>query len=118
MILALVGVRKMLEIIFTKHELSELDDIMPEFHKKEEAEKLVSDVKEDGKLEEEKDAKCDETDSFIKNKQRDINITDEICKTSNWKRLNGKSEEINKKSDNHKKHRSHHSRSRITAVLT
>jgi len=112
MILALVGVRKMLEIIFTKHELSELDDIMPEFHKKEEAEKLVSDVKEDGKLEEEKDAKCDETDSFIKNKQRDINITDEICKTSNWKRLNGKSEEINKKSDNHKKHRSHHSRSR------
>ena len=51
---------------------------MPEFHKKEEAEKLVSDVKEDGKLEEEKDAKCDETDSFIKNKQRDINITDEV----------------------------------------
>ena len=50
---------------------------MPEFHKKEEAEKLVSDVKEDGKPEE-KDAKSDETDSFIKNKQRDINITDEV----------------------------------------
>jgi len=111
MILALVGVRKMLELIFSKHELSELDDIMPEFHKKEEAEKLVSDVKEDGKPEE-KDAKSDETDSFIKNKQRDINITDEICKTSNWKRLNGKSSDREKKSDNHKKHRNHHSSSR------
>ena len=41
MVLALVGVRKTLELIFTKHELSELDDIMPEFHRKEEAEKLV-----------------------------------------------------------------------------
>ena len=43
MVLALVGVRKALELFFTKHELSELDDIMPEFHKKEEAEKLVND---------------------------------------------------------------------------
>ena len=43
MVLALVGVRKALELVFTKHELSEMDDIMPEFHKKEEAEKLVCD---------------------------------------------------------------------------
>jgi len=115
MILALVGVRKMLELIFTKHELSELDDIMPEFHKKEEAEKLVSDVKEDGKedgKDEEKATEIKEVDSFLKNNQRDINITDEICKTSNWKRLNGKSNNEEKKSDNHKKHRNHHSRSR------
>lgn len=110
MILALVGVRKMLELIFTKHELSELDDIMPEFHKKEEAEKLVSEVKEDGK-DEEKATEIREADSFLKNSQRDINITDEICKTSNWKRLNGKSSD-QEKSDNHKKHRNHHSRSR------
>ena len=41
MVLALVGVRKALEFVFTKHELSELDDIMPEFHRNEEAEKLV-----------------------------------------------------------------------------
>ena len=62
-----------------QHELSELDDIMPEFHKKEEAEKLVSEVKEDGK-DEEKATEIREADSFLKNSQRDINITDEVIK--------------------------------------
>ena len=54
---------------------------MPEFHKKEEAEKLVSDVKEDGKedgKDEEKATEIKEADSFLKNNQRDINITDEV----------------------------------------
>jgi len=114
MILALVGIRKLLELIFSKHELSELDDIMPEFHKKEEAEKLVSDVKDEEGKTEEKDEKCDETDAFVGGgKQQDINITNEICKTSNWKILNGgkKGDDVKEK-DGHKKRKHHHSRNR------
>merc|ERR1711990_797227 len=92
MVLALVGVRKALEFVFTKHELSELDDIMPEFHKKEEAEKLVN-VKGGeivAELDSEKKSNACEGNILIdedddKKRSTDINITDEICKTSNWK---------------------------------
>ena len=51
---------------------------MPEFHKKEEAEKLVSDVKDDDVKSDEKEPKLDETDSFLKKTPTDINITDEV----------------------------------------
>ena len=51
---------------------------MPEFHKKEEAEKLVSDVKDDEVKTDEKEPKLDETASFLKRTPTDINITDEV----------------------------------------
>ena len=51
---------------------------MPEFHKKEEAEKLVSDVKDDEAKTDGKEDKLDENASFLKRTPTDINITDEV----------------------------------------
>jgi len=123
MVLALVGVRKALEFVFTKHELSELDDIMPEFHKKEEAEKLVSDEGDPVGVQDciPEKKRYDETDQIDisegnvlmdanKNQPSDINITDEICKTSNWKCINShnSSHSPDKTSSmKHRKHKSH-----------
>jgi len=110
MVLALVGVRKALEFIFTKHELSELDDIMPEFHKKEEAEKLVGDDTADCTT----DKKMDTHEGNVliedgKKKSSDINITDEICKTSNWKCINSHNNTHSPEKSSGVKHRKHKS---------
>jgi len=121
MVLALVGVRKALELFFTKHELSELDDIMPEFHKKEEAEKLVNDDGSDVPPVpcEKRYEKKDQIDAIEENilidddkkKSTDINITDEICKTSNWKCINSHNSTHSPEktsSVKHRKHNGHH----------
>uniref|UniRef100_A0A671Y712 Anion exchange protein n=1 Tax=Sparus aurata TaxID=8175 RepID=A0A671Y712_SPAAU len=69
MVLALVFVRKLMDLCFSKRELSYLDDLMPEWKKKnlDDASKKIEEVV------------CDPSD---------INISDEMSKTTVWKSLN------------------------------
>ncbi|XP_067115626.1 electroneutral sodium bicarbonate exchanger 1 [Osmerus mordax] len=101
MVLALVFIRKLLDLCFSKRELSYLDDIMPESKKKrlddacksvvEESEEILGPAGEDKTviqipMEESKllqspkthDPRCDPSD---------INISDEMSKTTVWKSL-------------------------------
>uniref|UniRef100_A0A8C4P047 Anion exchange protein n=1 Tax=Dicentrarchus labrax TaxID=13489 RepID=A0A8C4P047_DICLA len=86
MVLALVFVRKLLDLCFSKRELSYLDDLMPEWKKKnlDDASKtieegMLSDKKEDTVQIPMESSKCDPSD---------INISDEMSKTTVWKSLN------------------------------
>ncbi|XP_075880697.1 electroneutral sodium bicarbonate exchanger 1 isoform X4 [Nelusetta ayraudi] len=99
MVLALVFVRKVLDLCFSKRELSYLDDLMPEWKKKnlddaskkidEESQVMLSEKKDDNvqiPMESSKpasnprshDPRCDPSD---------INISDEMSKTTVWKSL-------------------------------
>lgn len=42
----MIGVRKSLDFIFTKHELKALDDLMPESHRSEDDEEVFTFIKE------------------------------------------------------------------------
>ncbi|XP_061583531.1 electroneutral sodium bicarbonate exchanger 1 isoform X1 [Cololabis saira] len=102
MVLALVFIRKLLDLCFSKRELSYLDDLMPEWKKKrlddaskkieEESQVMLTSTKEDAApvqipMESSKsaqsakvhDPRCDPSD---------INISDEMSKTTVWKSLN------------------------------
>ncbi|KAG7215223.1 hypothetical protein INR49_022683 [Caranx melampygus] len=102
MVLALVFVRKLLDLCFSKRELSYLDDLMPEWKKKnlddaskkteEESQVMLSSKQEDttavqipmessrpAQTLKAHDPKCDPSD---------INISDEMSKTTMWKSLN------------------------------
>ncbi|XP_034442087.1 electroneutral sodium bicarbonate exchanger 1 [Hippoglossus hippoglossus] len=102
MVLALVFVRKLLDLCFSKRELSYLDDLMPEWKKKnlddasknidEESQVMLSTNQENAAtvpipMESSKsaqtvkahDPRCDPSD---------INISDEMSKTTVWKSLN------------------------------
>uniref|UniRef100_H2MYT1 Anion exchange protein n=1 Tax=Oryzias latipes TaxID=8090 RepID=H2MYT1_ORYLA len=74
MVLALVFIRKLLDLCFSKRELSYLDDLMPEWKKKtlDDASKKMQEV-------------CDPSD---------INISDEMSKTTMWKSLNSNQKDI------------------------
>ncbi|XP_075880696.1 electroneutral sodium bicarbonate exchanger 1 isoform X3 [Nelusetta ayraudi] len=98
MVLALVFVRKVLDLCFSKRELSYLDDLMPEWKKKnlddaskkiDESQVMLSEKKDDNvqiPMESSKpasnprshDPRCDPSD---------INISDEMSKTTVWKSL-------------------------------
>uniref|UniRef100_A0A8C4IQH1 Anion exchange protein n=1 Tax=Dicentrarchus labrax TaxID=13489 RepID=A0A8C4IQH1_DICLA len=89
MVLALVFVRKLLDLCFSKRELSYLDDLMPEWKKKnlDDASKTIEEV-----------AQSTPTLSLIcfllflslvlRCDPSDINISDEMSKTTVWKSLN------------------------------
>ncbi|XP_036900484.1 sodium-driven chloride bicarbonate exchanger isoform X6 [Sturnira hondurensis] len=86
MVLALVFVRKLMDLLFTKRELSWLDDLMPESKKK----KL-----EDAEKEEEQSMLAMEDEGAVQlpleGHYRDdpsvINISDEMSKTALWRNL-------------------------------
>ncbi|XP_007523835.1 sodium-driven chloride bicarbonate exchanger isoform X3 [Erinaceus europaeus] len=86
MVLALVFVRKLMDFLFTKRELSWLDDLMPESKKK----KL-----EDAEKEEEQSMLAMEEEGIVQlpleGHYRDdpsvINISDEMSKTALWRNL-------------------------------
>ncbi|XP_007494326.1 sodium-driven chloride bicarbonate exchanger isoform X2 [Monodelphis domestica] len=86
MVLALVFVRKLMDLLFTKRELSWLDDLMPESKKK----KL-----EDAEKEEEQSMLAMEDEGTVhlplEGHYRDdpsvINISDEMTKTALWRNL-------------------------------
>uniref|UniRef100_A0A669PSX0 Anion exchange protein n=1 Tax=Phasianus colchicus TaxID=9054 RepID=A0A669PSX0_PHACC len=73
MVLALVFIRKLMDLCFTKRELSWLDDLMPESKKK----------KEDDKKKKEKAVIC----LFFSVDPSVVNISDEMAKTAQWKAL-------------------------------
>ncbi|KAM8915396.1 electroneutral sodium bicarbonate exchanger 1 isoform 2-T2 [Spinachia spinachia] len=108
MVLALVFVRKLLDCCFSDRELSYLDDLMPEWKKKnlddvsksieEESQIMLSTKKEESAavpipIERSKpirtpkahDPRCDPSD---------INISDEMSKTTVWKSLNSNAKDI------------------------
>ncbi|KAI4889670.1 hypothetical protein NFI96_011021 [Prochilodus magdalenae] len=101
MVLALVFIRKLMDFIFTKRELSWLDDLMPESKKK----KL-----EDAEQEEEQSILAEEEgvvqvplEAQYKDDPSSVNITDEMSKASfgnTWKAINSdasKSDPITKR---------------------
>ncbi|MED6243237.1 Electroneutral sodium bicarbonate exchanger 1 [Ataeniobius toweri] len=106
MVLALVFIRKLLDLCFSKRELSYLDDLMPEWKKKnlddaskkleEESQEMLSLKKDDSAtvqipmegsrvVQKAHDPKCDPSD---------INISDEMSKTTVWKSLNSNQKDI------------------------
>ncbi|KAI3358707.1 hypothetical protein L3Q82_015116, partial [Scortum barcoo] len=109
MVLALVFIRKLLDLFFTKRELSWLDDLMPESKKKKEDDKKK---KAREKLEEESRLQEDEElglkVSFEGSNRLNIpvkalsgssdcdplvvNISDEMAKTATWKAVNSSAE--------------------------
>ncbi|XP_055494116.1 LOW QUALITY PROTEIN: sodium-driven chloride bicarbonate exchanger [Leucoraja erinacea] len=86
MVLALVFIRKLLDFIFTKRELSWLDDLMPESKKKKledeekEEEQIMLTLAEEGTIQL-------PLEGTYRNDPSDINISDEMAKTSVWKAL-------------------------------
>ncbi|XP_042361977.1 sodium bicarbonate cotransporter 3-like isoform X2 [Plectropomus leopardus] len=109
MVLALVFVRKLLDIFFTKRELSWLDDLMPESKKKKEDDKKKKareKLEEQSRLQEEEDmglkvsfegsnrlsipvktlSGSSDSDPLV------VNISDEMAKTAAWKAVNSSAE--------------------------
>ncbi|XP_049889907.1 sodium bicarbonate cotransporter 3-like isoform X9 [Epinephelus moara] len=109
MVLALVFVRKLLDLIFTKRELSWLDDLMPESKKKKEDDKkkkAQEKLEEESRLQEEEErglkvsyessnrlnipvktlSGSSHSDPLV------VNISDEMAKTAAWKAVNSSAE--------------------------
>ncbi|XP_018598740.2 sodium-driven chloride bicarbonate exchanger-like isoform X1 [Scleropages formosus] len=99
MVLALVFIRKLLDFIFTKRELSWLDDLMPESKKK----KLEDDGQEEEEsiLAEEEGIVQVPLEGQCKEDPATVNISEEMAKTSfgnEWKTLNTATENTKKES--------------------
>ncbi|XP_047240747.1 sodium bicarbonate cotransporter 3-like isoform X8 [Girardinichthys multiradiatus] len=109
MVLALVFIRKLLDFMFTKRELSWLDDLMPESKKKTEDDKkkkAQEKLEEESRLEEEEECKlkvCFDgsnqltipVNSFSGSSDSDalvVNISDEMVQTAVWKAVNSNAE--------------------------
>lgn len=130
MVLMLVAVRKVMEKIFTLHELEVLDDLMPENIKKQKAELEALKKKNDDFQYGDEEYECDgedapdgkkdtpygkELNGTAPHAETPINISEEMCRTSLWKNFvkdgSGKKPQNrkSKSSDKHKhKHRHHH----------
>ncbi|XP_026863692.2 electroneutral sodium bicarbonate exchanger 1 isoform X1 [Electrophorus electricus] len=107
MVLALVFIRKLLDFCFTKRELSYLDDLMPESKKKklddaskkaseQESQEMLVDVPKKGgdknteegiPMESRKLLHSPSTTTDLRTDPSDINISDEMSKTTVWKSL-------------------------------
>ncbi|XP_013868589.1 sodium bicarbonate cotransporter 3 isoform X7 [Austrofundulus limnaeus] len=103
MVLALAFIRKLLDLFFTKRELSWLDDLMPESKKKTEDDKKLKAQKleEDSELQEDEDvgmkvrfsgstrysiSGSSDSDPLV------VNISDDIVQTAVWKAVNSSAE--------------------------
>ncbi|XP_051562777.1 electroneutral sodium bicarbonate exchanger 1-like isoform X3 [Myxocyprinus asiaticus] len=118
MVLALVFIRKLLDFCFSKRELSYLDDLMPEWKKKK--------LDDDSKIAEEQESQemlvddCEKEDKTtvqipmetkslhsprtpdLRTDPSNINISDEMSKTTVWKSLNSNHKDT-QRSSTHKK---------------
>ncbi|XP_036001223.1 sodium bicarbonate cotransporter 3 isoform X10 [Fundulus heteroclitus] len=109
MVLALVFIRKLLDLMFTKRELSWLDDLMPESKKKTEDDKKKKareKLEEESRLVEEEERKLKVSfegsnllsipvNSFSGSSDSDglvVNISDEMVQTAVWKAVNSSAE--------------------------
>ncbi|XP_007561515.1 sodium bicarbonate cotransporter 3 isoform X10 [Poecilia formosa] len=111
MVLALVFIRKLLDLLFTKRELSWLDDLMPESKKKTEDDKkkkAQEKLEEESRLEEEEEEERKmkvrfegsnrlniPVNSFSGSSDSDalvVNISDEMVQTAVWKAVNSSAE--------------------------
>ncbi|XP_029947552.1 electroneutral sodium bicarbonate exchanger 1 [Salarias fasciatus] len=109
MVLALVFVRKLLDLCFSKRELSYLDDLMPEWKKKnlddaskkmeEESQGMLNTKKEDTTVQIPMESCSSKPSQSLKAHDprcdpSDINISDEMSKTTVWKSLNSNQRDI------------------------
>ncbi|KAM9836060.1 sodium-driven chloride bicarbonate exchanger-like isoform 2-T2 [Aulostomus maculatus] len=106
MVLALVFIRKLLDFIFSKRELSWLDDLMPEWKKK----KLEDAAKEEEHsiIAEEEGIVQVPLEGHYKSDPATVNITDEMSKGSFgsvWKSVNPAEKEPSTKSGGEKRHK-------------
>lgn len=100
MVLALVFIRKLLDFIFTKRELSWLDDLIPESKKKKEDDKKKKEKEDAQRMldEAEDDQPYDRGIDFtVKNLKKlvdpsEVNISDEMAKSGIWKSVSKTSE--------------------------
>uniref|UniRef100_A0A8C3GKK4 Anion exchange protein n=1 Tax=Cairina moschata TaxID=8855 RepID=A0A8C3GKK4_CAIMO len=88
-VLALVFVRKVMDFCFSKRELSWLDDLMPESKKKK-----LDDAKNEAKEEEVTLTMCLGLDVSLETDPSEINISDEMSKTTVWKALTMNTEKL------------------------
>ncbi|XP_017575175.1 electroneutral sodium bicarbonate exchanger 1 [Pygocentrus nattereri] len=120
MVLALVFIRKLLDFCFTKRELSYLDDLMPESKKKklDDATKKAEEQESQEMLVDDSDRGDDKSTVEIpmesskslhspkapdpRTDPSDINISDEMSKTTVWKSLSSNHKDTNR-SSGHKK---------------
>ncbi|XP_036426744.1 electroneutral sodium bicarbonate exchanger 1 isoform X1 [Colossoma macropomum] len=120
MVLALVFIRKLLDFCFTKRELSYLDDLMPESKKKklDDASKKAEEQESQEMLVDDSDRGDDKSMVEIsmesskslhspkapdpRTDPSDINISDEMSKTTVWKSLSSNHKDTNR-SSGHKK---------------
>ncbi|XP_049335197.1 electroneutral sodium bicarbonate exchanger 1 isoform X2 [Astyanax mexicanus] len=112
MVLALVFIRKLLDFCFTKRELSYLDDIMPESKKKklDDASKTVEEQESQEMLVDDSDRGEDSVQIPMeisktlhspktpdpRTDPSDINISDEMSKTTVWKSLSSNQKDTNR----------------------
>lgn len=106
MVLALVFIRKLMDFCFTKRELSWLDDLIPESKKKKEDDKKKQQKEEEERMLEEGEAedepnpyeraviKIPVTSQKYSPDPSVVNISDEMAKTSMWKSVSKKTENI------------------------
>ncbi|XP_069791502.1 sodium-driven chloride bicarbonate exchanger [Narcine bancroftii] len=96
MVLALVFIRKLMDFIFSKRELSWLDDLMPESKKKKledeekEEEQIMLTLAEEGTIQL-------PLEGAYRSDPSEINISDEMAKTSVWKALSVNTENAKNK---------------------
>jgi len=93
MVLAMCFIRKGLDSVFSQHELKWLDDIMPEAHlrEKEKHKKSLGNGDEPGANEEDLTSKVTmpQINEPKPPSAPDMNITEEMAKTSIWRQLSG-----------------------------
>ncbi|KAK7940392.1 hypothetical protein WMY93_003718 [Mugilogobius chulae] len=108
MVLALVFVRKLLDLCFSKRELSYLDDLMPEWKKKnlddaskikeEESQMMIHSKSDDSTTVQIAMETCKPAQTQKAHDPRsdpsDINISDEMSKTTVWKALNSNHKDL------------------------
>ncbi|XP_039602586.1 electroneutral sodium bicarbonate exchanger 1-like [Polypterus senegalus] len=94
MVLALVFIRKLMDLCFSKRELSWLDDLMPESKKKkldDATKQAKAEQESEGMLEKQEEKQVTPETSKLLHSTRcdpsDINISDEMSKTTVWKAL-------------------------------
>uniref|UniRef100_G3TZT4 Anion exchange protein n=1 Tax=Loxodonta africana TaxID=9785 RepID=G3TZT4_LOXAF len=93
MVLALVFVRKLMDLCFTKRELSWLDDLMPESKKKKEDDKKKKEKEEAERMLQAEDSGTvhlpfeGKVCLFFSVDPSVVNISDEMAKTAQWKAL-------------------------------
>ncbi|XP_076044221.1 na[+]-driven anion exchanger 1 isoform X4 [Oratosquilla oratoria] len=100
MLVVMIGVRKLLDWVFTQRELKILDDTLPEFHRKKKIEAEEERMKEEEEIEKMSTHEGMMTiplasGNVMKVPMNAINISEEVNKSGIWKDINHSSKNLN-----------------------